>query len=67
MFISSFQKVVAAALTLSALFVVQSAFAQGGGGPIIPVDVPIDGGVSLLAVAGGAYAMRKLRNRKGKA
>lgn len=64
MFASSFQKALAAALTLSALFLVQSAFAQGGGGPITPASVPVDGGVSLLAVAGGAYALRKLRERK---
>lgn len=38
------------------------AFAQ----PLPPVDppaVPIDGGLGLLALAGGAYAVRKLRQR----
>ena len=30
-----------------------------------PPQVPIDGGLGLLAVAGGAYAARRLRRRKG--
>ena len=33
----------------------------GGGAPVTPV--PVDGGLTLLAVAGGAYAVRKLRQR----
>ena len=33
--------------------------------PPIPPQVPIDGGLSLLALAGGAYAVRRLR-KKGK-
>ena len=49
----------------------------GGGGPPLPPgcsggppctpppQVPIDGGLSLLALAGGAYAVRRLR-KKGK-
>ena len=35
--------------------------------PIFPGDpdqVPVDGGLSLLAAAGGAYALNKLRKRK---
>ena len=32
--------------------------------PDDPNPVPIDGGLSLLALAGGAYAVRKLRNRR---
>lgn len=27
----------------------------------VPAQVPLDGGLSLLALAGGAYAVRKLR------
>lgn len=46
------------------------AYAQGpgSGGPIPgptptdPTAVPIDGGVSVLLAAGGALALRKLRN-----
>lgn len=34
----------------------------GGGSP--PVEAPIDGGLSLLAAAGGAYAIKKLRDKK---
>ena len=29
--------------------------------PGVPQQVPIDGGLGLLALAGGAYAVRKLR------
>ena len=31
--------------------------------PPIPPPVPIDGGLTLLALAGGAYAVRRLRKR----
>ena len=33
--------------------------------PTTPPQVPIDGGLGLLALAGGAYAVRRLR-KKGK-
>ncbi len=33
--------------------------------PDAPGQAPIDGGLTLLAAAGGAYAWKKLRNRKG--
>ena len=43
---------------------------SGGEGPSCPTfsceeppPVPIDGGLSLLALAGGAYAVRRLRNK----
>ena len=43
-------------------------FAQGVPGlpgfPDTPSAAPIDGGLSLLAVAGGAYALKKLKKRK---
>lgn len=32
--------------------------------PGTPDQAPIDGGLSILAAAGGAYALKKLRNRK---
>lgn len=42
-------------------------FAQGipgpPGFPDDPVGAPIDGGLSLLAAAGGAYAIKKLRDK----
>lgn len=38
-------------------------FAQPGL-PSAPSQAPIDGGLGLLAAAGGAYALKKLRERK---
>lgn len=35
--------------------------------PSGPDQAPIDGGLSLLALGGGAYALNKLRNRNKKA
>lgn len=32
--------------------------------PPEPSPIPVDGGLGLLALAGGAYAVRKLRHRK---
>ena len=32
--------------------------------PSNPSQAPIDGGLSLLAVAGGAYAWKKIKDRK---
>jgi hypothetical protein len=32
--------------------------------PSGPPQTPIDGGLGLLAVAGGGYALKKLRDRK---
>lgn len=32
--------------------------------PSPPDQAPIDGGLGVLAVAGGAYAIKKLRDRK---
>jgi preprotein translocase subunit SecG len=32
--------------------------------PSGPAQAPIDGGLGLLAAAGGAYALKKLRDRK---
>jgi hypothetical protein len=34
--------------------------------PSKPTQTPIDGGLGLLAAAGGAYAIKKLRARKSK-
>ena len=39
------------------------AYAQPGF-PSTPSRAPIDGGLGLLAAAGGAYAVKKLRDRK---
>lgn len=40
------------------------AVAQPPPPPMKPSQTPIDGGLGLLAAAGGAYAVKKLRNRK---
>lgn len=32
--------------------------------PMAPSQAPIDGGLGLLAAAGGAYAVKKLRDKK---
>lgn len=32
--------------------------------PSAPTQAPIDGGLGLLAAAGGAYALKKLNDRK---
>lgn len=50
-------------LTALLLFVTEIALAQPGL-PSAPSQAPIDGGLGLLAAAGGAYAYNKLRNRK---
>lgn len=56
------------------LFTAVAALAQpGSGGPgpgtgTTPTSVPIDGGISLLLAAGGAYGLKHLRaNRAAKA
>ena len=38
--------------------------AQPPGLPSTPSQAPIDGGLGLLAAAGGAYALKKLRDKK---
>ncbi|TNE74500.1 hypothetical protein EP331_01565 [bacterium] len=41
-------------------------WAQPPGMPGAPSQAPIDGGLSVLALAGGAYALKKIReNKKG--
>ena len=39
------------------------AWAQPPPPPSKPAQTPIDGGLGLLAAAGGAYAVKKLRDR----
>lgn len=56
-------------LTLTFLVVCTAlVFAQGTPPPMpfAPTQAPIDGGVSLLAAAGGAYAIKKLRDKNMK-
>lgn len=52
-------------LTLTLLLVVTGiSYAQPPGFPSAPDAAPIDGGLSLLAAAGGAYALKKLKGKK---
>lgn len=51
-------------LTYILLLVNEIALAQPPGLPSAPSQAPIDGGLGLLAAAGGAYAMKKLRDKK---
>lgn len=43
----------------SILLLTIPAFAQGG-----PPATPVDGGLSLLLAAGGAYGVKKLRDKR---
>lgn len=70
---SLFQKMHQFALRIAGLFMMllftsAMLYAQGAPGlPMFPDDpaaAPIDGGLSLLAAAGGAYAIKKLRDKK---
>lgn len=57
-----------AIILLSTLFGAVELAAQSTPGPPLfpqnPDAAPIDGGLVLLAAAGGGYAIKKLRNRK---
>lgn len=60
---------IAAILCLLNLFTSISLFAQGGGpvpDPTNTENVPIDGGISLLAAAGVAYGAKKLHDARKK-
>lgn len=51
-------------LTIAILIIATNvALAQPPGMPSAPSQAPIDGGLGLLAAAGGAYAWKKLRNK----
>ncbi len=50
-------------LTAILLFATEFAMAQPTL-PSAPDQAPIDGGLTLLAAAGGAYAIKKLRDNK---
>lgn len=49
-------------LSIIAVFVVTIAWAQPGA----PPATPIDGGLSILLAAGGAYGLRKLKDARRK-
>ena len=50
-------------LTIVCMFMAEWVVAQPGL-PTTPDQAPIDGGLSLLAAAGGAYAIKKLWDKK---
>ncbi|MCC5927230.1 MAG: hypothetical protein JJU41_11790 [Bacteroidetes bacterium] len=53
-------------ITLTVLFILvltSIGFSQPPPLPADPDQAPIDGGLALLAAAGGAYAYRKLRRK----
>jgi hypothetical protein len=53
-------------ITITVLFVllISSVIIAQPGLPSAPSQAPIDGGLSLLALAGGGYAIKKLRDRR---
>ena len=51
-------------IILLLLFTNEIILAQPPGLPGTPSQAPIDGGLSILAAAGGAYAIKKLRDKK---
>lgn len=56
--------VVLLVIALAVFILPELASAQPPPPPSKPTQTPIDGGLGLLAAAGGAYAVKKLRNRK---
>lgn len=51
------------AIALITILIPELASAQPGL-PSAPSQAPVDGGLTLLAAAGGGYAIKKLRDRK---
>lgn len=56
--------IVISIITALILFLPDLASAQPPPPPDKPDQAPIDGGLGLLAAAGGAYAIKKMRDRK---
>lgn len=50
-------------ITLIIIFLASSFISAQPGLPTDPSQAPIDGGLGLLAAAGGAYAWKKLRKK----
>jgi len=49
---------------IALVFGAHDLIAQPPGMPGAPDQAPIDGGLSILALGGGAYALKRLRNLK---
>lgn len=52
------------AVTVFLVLLISSVTIAQPGLPSAPGQAPIDGGLSLLALAGGGYALKKLRDRR---
>ncbi|MBO6620658.1 MAG: hypothetical protein JJ892_11225 [Balneola sp.] len=50
-------------LTLTIILILSALAMAQPGLPSAPAQAPIDGGLGLLAAAGGAYAYKKLKGR----
>ncbi|MBO6523774.1 MAG: hypothetical protein JJ971_08120 [Balneolaceae bacterium] len=53
-------------ITLTIIFIATTIVFAQPGLPTAPSQAPIDGGLGLLAAAGGAYALKKLRDKKNR-
>ena len=51
-------------LTLALLVVTTTVLLAKPGMPSAPSQAPIDGGLTIFALAGGAYALKKLKGKK---
>jgi hypothetical protein len=61
------RNILSAAIMLMLAVAAQAQPGGGGGGfGDDPIDVPVDGGLSILAVAGIGYGIKKLKDRKKK-
>jgi hypothetical protein len=61
------RNILSAAIMLMLAVAAQAQPGGGGGGfGDDPIDVPVDGGLSILAVAGIGYGIKKLKERNKK-
>lgn len=51
-------------ITFAIILIATAVVSAQPGLPGDPAQAPIDGGLGLLAAAGGAYALKKLREKK---
>lgn len=51
-------------VTIGVLFAMPDSLLAQPGLPSKPEQTPIDGGLGILAALGGAYAIKKLRNKE---
>jgi hypothetical protein len=54
--------ILAVAIVVAVSFAAKAQPGSTGGFDDEPQDVPVDGGISLLAIAGAAYGYKKLKN-----